>query len=137
MTAYLVPALAAMLDGIPAHPAAPCSSSSWLGHSDFARERRKAAEKCGGCPIALECLRAAEARGERWGVWGGVDLETKYRADHSGDCGPRKREPARCGTESGYKAHRRVYAQPCAPCREAHCIYMSEYREARRAAAAS
>jgi hypothetical protein len=30
---------------------------------------------CAGCPVRAECLELALAYGERFGVWGGVDLE--------------------------------------------------------------
>ena len=29
---------------------------------------------CAGCAIRAECLALARARGERFGIWGGVDL---------------------------------------------------------------
>lgn len=133
MTLELLPALAAMVEGIPYHPDAPCTAPGWLGHSDFAVERRKAASDCHACPIREACLEAAEERRERWGVWGGVDLETLYRAEHTSPA-PRKRERARCGTESGYKAHKRLHAPACGPCKQAHAIHQSEWREARRTA---
>jgi len=133
MTAHLVPALAAMLDDIPSHRDAPCVTSSWLGHSDFAVERRQAAELCAACPIAWECLEQALARGERWGVWGGHDIESEYRREHTNPA-PRKRQPAQCGTESGYKAHRRVHQPACGPCKQAHTVAASERREALREA---
>lgn len=36
---------------------------------------------CATCPVRTRaaCLEAAEARGERFGVWGGVDFETRTR----------------------------------------------------------
>jgi hypothetical protein len=32
---------------------------------------------CFACPIRRRCLEIAEANGERWGVWGGVDFERR------------------------------------------------------------
>lgn len=46
------------------------------------RAERVAAAKavCAGCPVRRSCLEGALARGERWGVWGGADLETERAA---------------------------------------------------------
>lgn len=42
-------------------------------------------------------------------------------------------EPERCGTERGYNWHRK-HAEPiCDPCREAHRIFMREYRQKKAA----
>lgn len=133
MTAHLAPALAAMLEDIPSHPDAPCVTGEWLGHSDFAVERRKAAARCAACPILWECHEGATDRGERWGVWGGEDLESTYRREHTNPT-PRKRQAAKCGTDSGYKAHQRVHQPACEPCKQAHAIAASERREALREA---
>jgi hypothetical protein len=32
---------------------------------------------CAGCPVRAECLELAHANGERFGVWGGVDLQAE------------------------------------------------------------
>lgn len=34
---------------------------------------------CAGCPVRGRCLELAAGRGERWGIWGGVDF-TEARA---------------------------------------------------------
>ena len=34
-----------------------------------------AAAICARCPVADKCLAEAKSRGEKWGVWGGVELE--------------------------------------------------------------
>ena len=46
-----------------------------------ARARRvaKAIAYCHGCPVQRQCLDTARERGERWGVWGGTDLETEHK----------------------------------------------------------
>jgi Transcription factor WhiB len=44
----------------------------WL--SDNAGKRSVAAKLCRSCPVIEPCLESAQARDERHGVWGGVDL---------------------------------------------------------------
>ncbi len=41
------------------------------------RRRRAAAALavCAGCPARVRCYQLAAARGERWGIWGGVDFD--------------------------------------------------------------
>ena len=34
---------------------------------------------CAGCPVQAACLARARARGERDGIWGGVDLGAEAR----------------------------------------------------------
>jgi hypothetical protein len=34
---------------------------------------------CSGCPVQAVCLVRARARGERYGIWGGVDLGAEAR----------------------------------------------------------
>jgi hypothetical protein len=43
----------------------------WL--SDDEHERAEAAKLCGGCPVFEPCGDAAEANGEKFGTWSGVD----------------------------------------------------------------
>lgn len=121
---------------VPTSDDAPCRTSSWQGHADNTRARARAAESCAPCPILAACLEAAEARGERWGVWGGVDLETKYRRDHTSapeDATPRR--PAECGTPAGYRAHNRRQEAACDPCRAAWKKWTAAYRRRRKEAA--
>jgi hypothetical protein len=58
---------------------APCQDPVvggwWL--SDSEEERARAALRCGGCPVLVECGRAAVARRERFGVWSGKDYTRK------------------------------------------------------------
>lgn len=49
----------------------------WL--SEDAADRALAAEWCTGCPITAACQAAAEANGEKFGVWGGRDRTPKSR----------------------------------------------------------
>lgn len=57
------------------HCGDPETHHLWL--SENARERRIAEQLCIGCPVLVECGQAAEARRERFGVWGGVDRTRK------------------------------------------------------------
>jgi WhiB family redox-sensing transcriptional regulator len=38
----------------------------------------KAQQVCAGCPVRLECARSAEANGEQFGVWAGVDRDARH-----------------------------------------------------------
>jgi hypothetical protein len=52
-----------------------CSDAgSHLWISENAADRAEAAKLCQGCPVQLDCWEVAAARGERFGVWGGVDF---------------------------------------------------------------
>jgi WhiB family transcriptional regulator, redox-sensing transcriptional regulator len=44
-----------------------------------ARRVAKAQGYCHQCPVRTACLNAARARGERFGVWGGADLEAERK----------------------------------------------------------
>jgi hypothetical protein len=41
-------------------------------HSRTAKAVFAAQAVCAGCPVLDKCLRDAKARGEEWGMWGGV-----------------------------------------------------------------
>lgn len=44
------------------------------------REREsQAAALCGGCAVRAECLDEALGRGERWGIWGGLNFDERAR----------------------------------------------------------
>ena len=47
--------------------------SHWMWLSEHPQERQLAALMCGGCPVLSECGDAADANGERFGVWSGRD----------------------------------------------------------------
>lgn len=55
----------------------PVDHARWT--SDDQHDRKVAAAWCNGCPILLECRTAADARQERWHVWGGRDYTKKSR----------------------------------------------------------
>ncbi|MFF1282187.1 WhiB family transcriptional regulator [Streptomyces sp. NPDC058299] len=86
-------------------PAVPCRTDPGPWFSPDPAERSYAARQCHPCPLLLDCMRQALAAGEQHGVWGGVDFEARARG---------------CGTERGYRAHRRRSEQPCDPCQAAY-----------------
>jgi hypothetical protein len=55
----------------------PADHGLWL--SEDLAERELAARLCAGCPVLAECGAAAEASGERFGVWGGRDRSAGKR----------------------------------------------------------
>jgi Transcription factor WhiB len=66
----------------------PCSDVSIRDHwtSDREKERERAVLWCRPCPVLLECRTAAEARAERWYVFGGKDFSPRpYRSDSDQD----------------------------------------------------
>ena len=63
--------------GLRTHCSDPCTSELWI--SDHPGERVQAARLCVGCPVLRECRQAADARDERWHVWGGRDYTRKPR----------------------------------------------------------
>jgi hypothetical protein len=56
----------------------PGTSELWV--SDHPAERREAAKLCAGCLVIVECRTAADARDERWHVWGGRDYTRRQKA---------------------------------------------------------
>lgn len=52
----------------------PIAHELWL--SDDREDRQTAARWCTGCPVLDLCGQAADAAGERFGVWGGKDRTT-------------------------------------------------------------
>jgi Transcription factor WhiB len=59
----------------------PVDHQRWT--SDDHRDRQIAMAWCAGCPIIVECGQAADARDERWHVWGGRDYTRKPRAQQA------------------------------------------------------
>lgn len=78
-------ALSRLHDAIKALPdrfALPCWGGSlpvgwWT--SDDRSERETAAERCGECPVVVDCRAAGDAGDEPAGVWGGVDRVPRPR----------------------------------------------------------
>ena len=48
---------------------------------------QRAKEICAACPVRAECLAAALVNGERYGVWGGVNLETSDALSQAQEAG--------------------------------------------------
>lgn len=63
--------------GLRTHCSDPASSELWV--SDHPGERTQAARLCLGCPLIIECRQAADARDERWHVWGAKDYTRRPR----------------------------------------------------------
>ena len=47
--------------------------------AETAGDAARALGVCAGCPVRRECLTAAAANNERYGVWGGIDLSAPER----------------------------------------------------------
>jgi Transcription factor WhiB len=63
--------------GLRTHCSDPGTSDLWL--SDHPGERHEAAKLCRHCPVIIECRQAADARDERWHVWGGKDYTRRQK----------------------------------------------------------
>jgi hypothetical protein len=59
----------------------PITHTMWT--SDDQHDRQIAVAWCAGCPVIVECGQAADARDERWHVWGGRDYTRKPRAQQA------------------------------------------------------
>lgn len=75
---------------------------------------------CASCPVTAECLSHALLNREA-GVWGGKS--ERQRRGIRKPPRPPQVAPAECGTDSGYRAHRRRGEDACRRCREAHAAY--------------
>ena len=84
---------AAMLDRVvAAHPSLPCrvfDPDLWF--ADTQADLDAAKRLCATCPIRLDCLEAAVARAEPWGVWGGEIIAGGAVIPHK----PRRGRPRR------------------------------------------
>lgn len=79
---------------------------------------------CSACPLRLACATDALRRGERWGVWGGLDYEDRKKAAALYGF-PVPGDPPAHGTDARYKKwHCR-----CPECRAGHALYESMRRE--------
>jgi len=83
---------------------------------------------CSVCPVRVECAVGALERGERWGIWGGLDYrDRKLVAAQFGF--PPPGDPPEHGTNS-----RRVkWGCTCQPCKDAHALYEVQRRARARA----
>jgi hypothetical protein len=64
--------------GLRTHCSDPGTSELWV--SDHPGERGQAVKLCQGCPVIVECRQAADARDERWHVWGGKVYTRRQKA---------------------------------------------------------
>jgi WhiB family redox-sensing transcriptional regulator len=91
---------------------------------------------CVGCPVQNECLEYAVADPSLHGMWGGASyMERRVIRKKRGNVSrmARVKNPAKCGSTSGYNRHRLNGEEPCQSCLEARRAYESE-RKARRSA---
>lgn len=73
---------------------------------------------CATCPVRTECLNFALDNFEKCGIWGGMS-ERERRKLRSGRAVAKRINAARCGTASGYSAHRYRHEDACDPCKAA------------------
>jgi WhiB family redox-sensing transcriptional regulator len=67
--------------------------------SPQARDQREAKARayCVSCPVRAQCLATARERGERFGIWGGTDLETERKQRSPQAARPGAATPDRAG----------------------------------------
>lgn len=91
-----------------------------------------AKRECAVCPVAAVCLDDALARGEAFGVLGGLTpAERRREAAARGDARPSAAGRWQHGTAAGAKAH----GCHCRPCLDAAARDLAAYRQRRRWAA--
>lgn len=96
----------------------PCRTDPELFFSTAPTARQYAARQCHRCPLLLACMRYALAADEQYGVWGGVDFEARAIG---------------CGTDRGYRIHKRRGELPCRLCESAHAEAVEADRRQRLA----
>jgi hypothetical protein len=113
---------------------APCRGQLELFYADDA-----SAMLCDGCPVRPACLRATLAAEHDlpadclFGVAGGMTAVERACVV------PRPQPPVTpapvvlCGTNPGYRRHRRRGEWPCSPCRKAHAAYQLSLKRGRAA----
>ena len=75
---------------------------------------------CAGCPVKAQCLAEAMADPSLTGVWGGT-TDDERKSLRTGRPAPTVDD--RCGTYSGYSAHRRRAEPPCRACKDVQNTY--------------
>ncbi len=85
---------------------------------------------CRRCPVIGACQEWALETRQDSGIWGGLsEAERRSILRQRGRGTGRKkaaapakapREPAKCGTDAGYRKHVREKTEKCGPCRRAH-----------------
>ena len=96
----------------------------WFAVTAYGINEAKAV--CATCPMMLPCYAVAVKNGEMHGVWGGVDFSQPKRTRGY------VRGPGGCGTDAGYKAHKRNKEDACQPCKTAHNQYDKVYEARKR-----
>lgn len=86
-------------------PGLPCRTDTEPFFSTNPTERHYATQLCRPCPLLLACLHHALAADEQHGVWGGLDFEARVIG---------------CGTDRGFRRHRRRGEVACVACQAAH-----------------
>ena len=82
----------------------------------------KARRICMTCPVQAQCLNAALANDERYGIWGGVNMNgtrAGIRDELRRQRGVRALDNFEHGTEAGAKNHYRRGQSACGPCKAA------------------
>jgi hypothetical protein len=49
-----------------------------LWFSESPQDIERAQQVCAGCPVQAQCLRAAKANREQFGIWAGIDLDVRH-----------------------------------------------------------
>ncbi len=93
-------------------------------------DARNAKAICKTCPVQLECLDAALRRGERHGIWGGVNMGSNRAAQREEMRRQRGIELDRSEfdehggpTDAGARRHYRRGEKPCQACAESALLY--------------
>ena len=74
-------------------PEFPCNRDPDLWFADDPADLERAKALCAGCPIRRECLAAALAQAEPWGVWGGEIFERGSIVDRKRPRGRPRKQP--------------------------------------------
>lgn len=85
---------------------------------------------CQHCPVRTDCLEFALACNDADGIYGGLTVDQRRIVQRR-----RGRPPLPCGTDAGYRRHRRHGEVPCGSCSAAHSRTTAEYQRTRRASA--
>ncbi len=85
---------------------------------------------CERCPVKDQCLDAALAEPEKFGIWGGLTHHERSRL-RRGWVRPRK--PIVHGTNGGYVAHRKRKEDACPACKQAHTQFTTMHKHRRAA----
>lgn len=101
------------------------TADDWFPERGHSRTAQAALKICGHCPVRDLCRDTALARGEQWGIWGGIPERKRRRLLREAP----SRRPE-CGTNRGYYMHRNNREVTCSRCLDA----VREETQRRRAA---